>query len=179
MRVDVGRGTCRTTSFYSISGQSAFFREAGLPGQGEPRTAPRVAPVVLPGARVGRAGRPRGGHGPRRRPCRHESRAAALARAVGRLREVGRPLGHLPVVVAPGRASPRLAVLGRRRAYRRGSRVAADSEACTMDGHGDPPVGRGASVPFCRNGTILAHGRIPLGPRPRDKFHSLSSGHIV
>ena len=26
---------------------------------------------------------------------------------------------HLPVVVAPGRASPRLAVLGRRRAYRR------------------------------------------------------------
>ena len=179
MRVDAGCGTCRTTSFYSISGQNALLREAGLPGQGEPRTAPRVAPVVLPGARVGRAGRPRGGHGPRRRPCRHESRAAALARAVGRLWEVGRPLGHLPVVVAPGRASPRLAVLGRRRAYRRGSRVAADSEACTMDGHGDPPVGRGASVPFCRNGTILAHGRIPLGPRPRDKFHSLSSGHIV
>ena len=91
---------------------------AGLPGQGEPRTAPRVAPVVLPGARIGRAGRPRGGHEPRRR------------------------------------------------AYRRGSRVAADPEACTMDVHGDPPVGRGASAPSCRDGTIPAHGRSPWDPDP-------------
>ena len=141
---------------------------AGLPGQGEPRTAPRVAPVVPPGARVGRAGRPRAPpacrHAPASVPAR--IRAAALARAVGRPWEVGRPLGHLAVVVAPGRASPRLAVPGRRRACRRGSRVAADSEACTMDGHGDPPVGRGASAPLCRNGTILAHGRSPWGPDP-------------
>ena len=35
-----------------------------------------------------------------------------------------------------------------------------------MDGHGDPPVGRGASAPFCRNGTIPAHGRSPWGPDP-------------
>ena len=54
----------------------------------------------------------------------------------------------------------------RRRAYRRGSRVAADPEACTMDGHGDPPVGRGASAPPCRDGTIPAHGRSPWDPDP-------------
>ena len=102
----------------------------------------------------------------RRHPCRHESRAAALAHAVGRLREAGHPLGHLSVVVSLERASPRLAVLGRRRAYRCGSRVAADSEVCTIDGHGDPPVGRGVSAPFCRNGTILAHGRSPWDHSP-------------
>ena len=66
----------------------------------------------------------------------------------------------------PRRASPRLAVPGRRRACRRGSRVAADPEACTIDGHGDPPVGRGVSAPFCRDGTIPAHGRSPWGPDP-------------
>ena len=103
-------------------------------------------------------------HTPASAPAR--SRAAALARAVGRPWEVGRPRGHLPVVVAPGRASPRLAVPGRRRACRRGSRVAADSEVCTIDRHGDPPVGRGASAPLCRDGTILAHGRSPWGPNP-------------
>ena len=103
-------------------------------------------------------------HAPAPVPAR--IRAAALARAVGRLREAGHPLGHLPVVVSLERASPRLAVLGRRRAYRRGSQVAADPEACTMDGHGDPPVGRGVSAPSCRDGTTPAHGRSPLGPQP-------------
>ena len=105
--------------------------------------------------------------------CRHAPasvpariRAAALARAVKRLREAGHPLGHLPVVVSLGRASPRLAVLGCRRAYRCGSRVAVDSEACTIDGHGGPPVGRGASAPPCRDGTIPAHGRSPWSPDP-------------
>ena len=95
-----------------------------------------------------------------------EARAAALVHAVGRLREVGHPRGHLPVVVALERASPQLAVLGRQRAYRRGSQVAVDAEVCTIDSHGDPPVGRGASAPFCRNGTILTHGRFPWGPNP-------------
>ena len=52
------------------------------------------------------------------------------------------------------------------RAYRRGSRVAADPKACAMDGHGDPPVGRGASTPPCRDGTIPAHGRSPWDPDP-------------
>ena len=32
-------------------------------------------------------------------------------------------------------------------------------EVCTIDSYGDPPVGRGASAPFCRDGTIPAHGR--------------------
>ena len=35
-----------------------------------------------------------------------------------------------------------------------------------MGGHGDPPVGRGASAPPCRDGTIPAHGRSPWGPDP-------------
>ena len=70
----------------------------------------------------------------------------------------------------PRRASPRLAVPGRRRACRRGSRVAVDSEACTMDGHGDPSVDRGASAPPCRDGTIPAHGRSPWGPAPQIRF---------
>lgn len=114
------------------------------------------------------SGRPRAPpacrHAPASVPAR--IRAAALARAVGRLWEVGRPLGHLPVVTSLGRASPRLVVLGRRRTYRCGSRVAVDPEVCTIDRHGDPPVGRGASAPFCRNGTIPAHGRSPWGPDP-------------
>ena len=133
--------------------------------------APRRACRSPRGAnRPGReaSGRPRAPptcrHAPASVPAR--IRAAALARAVGRLREAGRPLGHLPVVASPGRASPRLAVPRRRRACHRGSRVAADPEACTIDDHGDPPVGRGASAPFCRDGTVLAHGRSPWGPDP-------------
>ena len=133
---------------------------------------PGSHPPTRPGRRAPCARATRRGT-QRQDPARGSSRAgrgpeahAALARAVGRLREVGRPLGHLPVVVAPERASPRLAVLGRRRAYRCGSRVAVDSEVCTIDGHGDPPVGRGVSAPFCRDGTILAHGRSPWGPDP-------------
>ena len=199
--------TCRAgTGSRPRAGAPPRGRRPGRPSPGPARAAPRPARGAPRPGRPPRPGRAT--HGPPRRACRsswsasrpsweasgrprappacrHASasapariRAAALARAVGRLREVGHPLGHLAVVVSPGRASPRLAVLGRRRAYRRGSQVAADSEACTIDGHGDPPVGRGASAPFCRNGTILAHGRSPGAPT-RNKLRSLSSGHIV
>ena len=186
---------CRVgTGSHSRAGAPPRVRRPGRPSPGPARAAPRPARgAPRPGRppRPGRAapaaprracrsswsanrpsweasGRPQAPptrrHAPAPVPAR--IRAAALARAVGRLREAGRPLGHLPVVVSLGRASPRLAALGRRRACRRGSRVAADPEACATDGHGDPPVGRGASAPFCRDGTILAHGRSPWGPDP-------------
>ena len=123
-------------------GASRSSREASR----RPRVPPtrRHAPASVP-ARIPR-GRPR-----TRRGTAAGSRPPARPSPRGRF---------------PRRASPRLAVPGRRRACRRGSRGAADPEACTMDGHGDPPVGRGASAPPCRDGTIPAHGRSPLGPQP-------------
>ena len=76
----------------------------------------RVAPVVLPGARVGRAGRPRGGHGlhqrvaTRRRPYRHESaRPPSHAPWDGRGRPAARsaisPWSLPPGVRVPGSPS--------------------------------------------------------------------------
>ena len=69
---------------------------------------PGSHPPTRPGRRAPCARATRRGT-QRQDPAHGSSRAgrgpeahAALARAVGRLREVGRPLGHLPVVASPG-----------------------------------------------------------------------------
>ena len=158
---------------------------------------PGSHPPTRPGRRAPCARATRRGT-QRQDPAHGSSRAgrgpeahAALARAVGRLREVGRPLGHLAVVVAPGRASPRLAVPGRRRAYRRGSRVAVDSRARTMDVHGDPnpeissapQFGSYRLVRHMNAITLAVHANppsIPAGMKsPRPEPSRSGYGHVI
>ena len=156
---------------------------AGPGGAGTGASRARRSACARPATcRVGTGSHPRAGAPPRgRRPGRPSpgpARAApgplgdALAGPASPARASrARPPASRPSSPPGGRESagperPRGGHEPRRRAYRRGSRVAADPEACTMDGHGDPPVGRGASAPPCRDGTIPAHGRSPWDPDP-------------
>ena len=135
--------TCRAgTGSHPRAGAPPRGRRPGRPSPGPARAAP---PGPLGDALAGPASPARASRA--RPPASRPSSPPGGRESAGPERPRG---GHEP----------------RRRAYRRGSRVAADPEACTMDGHGDPPVGRGASAPPCRDGTIPAHGRSPWDPDP-------------
>ena len=96
------------------SGSRSPPARSGMPQPGRAAQRPPASPVVPLGARIPR-GRPRTRRGTAAgsRPSTRPSLRSRFPRTC---------------------TSPRLAVPGRRRACRRGSRVAADPEACTMDG---------------------------------------------
>ena len=110
---------------------------------------PGSHPPTRPGRRAPCARATRRGT-QRQDPARGSSRAgrgpeahAALARAVGRLREVGRPLGHLAIVASPGRAAPA-------RCPQAPARISSRlTGGCRFQG---------------------THDGCPWGPQPRNKF---------